>query len=197
MATGCLRWFERKHCKYQIGREIHISYDIKEVPPKRVINPLPPVFDEASRILILGTMPSPKSRSAGFYYSHPQNRFWKVLAAVTGKEIPSEPDGKKRFLLQNKIAMWDVLSECDIDHADDASIRRPVANDMSVVFDKAQIRAVFTTGKKAFELYKRYCMNEGNTREPRYLPSTSPANCGNYPLDRLIEEYKVILEQLD
>lgn len=162
----------------------------------RIVNPLDPIFDENSKILILGTMPSPKSRSVGFYYSHPQNRFWRVLAAVLEEEIPLTPEGRSRFLLRHKIALWDVLSECMIKNADDASISKPVANDLSVIFDKARIEAVFTTGKKAEQLYRKHCINERNTREPHYLPSTSPANCGNWPFERLVEHYKEICRYL-
>ena len=153
-----------------------------------------PVFDSRSKILLLGTMPSPKSRQVGFYYSHPQNRLWRVLAAVLSQDVPVSTVEKEGFLLRYNIAMWDVLASCQIVGADDNSIKDPVANDMNVIFSKAPIKAVFTTGKKATELYNRYCRG-GKELEAVYLPSTSPANC-RLAFDELVAEYKIILKYL-
>ena len=105
---------------------------------KRITHAFNPVFDIESRVLILGTMPSPKSRELGFYYSHPRNRFWPVMAEIFGEEQPKNPNEKEDFVLRHKIALWDVLKECDIDGASDSSIKNAVPNDLSIIFDKAE-----------------------------------------------------------
>lgn len=152
---------------------------------------LEPVFDGSSKLLILGTMPSPVSREAGFYYSHPQNRFWQVLSAVFNEPLPYTVESKKAFVLSHGIALWDVLASCEITGAEDGSIRHPVANDLSVVLSAAPIKRIFTTGDKAYSLYKKLCRAKaGMDAEP--LPSTSPANRGRYPLNTLIELYTVL-----
>lgn len=163
--------------------------------PIQVTHEIEPVFDEHSKILMLGTMPSPKSREAGFYYGHPRNRFWKVVADVCHAPYPETKEEKIAFCLSHEIAVWDVLSVCEICGADDSSIRNPVPNDMSRILDVADIRAVFATGTKAGELYKRYCQKE--TGMPAVLlPSTSPANC-RMTYDQLYEAYRVILPWLE
>lgn len=162
---------------------------------KAVLHPLEPVFDAHSRVLILGTMPSPTSREHGFYYAHPQNRFWQVLAVVLGTTVPPGAAERKAFLLHHKIAVWDVLQSCIIHSADDASIRQPVANDFTAIFAEAPLRAVFTTGKQATNLYKKHCMSRPGTLPPHYLPSTSGANAA-FSLDRLVEDYRAILPYL-
>jgi hypoxanthine-DNA glycosylase len=152
-----------------------------------------PIYDENSRILILGTMPSPKSREFGFYYSHPQNRFWRVLSELLHEKLPVTNEEKTAFVLQNHIALWDVLQSCRIEGADDSSIKDPVLNDIAGLLAKTRIQAVFTTGTKAFSLYKRFCYRE--THIPAIaLPSTSPANCRHYNFERLKEEYSVLLK---
>ena len=121
-------------------------------------------------------MPSPKSREAGFYYAHPQNRFWRVLAALWGEETPAGTQERLAFARRHHIALWDVLRACSIEGADDGSIRQPEINDLRRVLDRADIRAIFTTGTKAAALYRRYCLPvTGRPAIP--LPSTSPANC--------------------
>ena len=122
---------------------------------ERISHAFDPVFDGESRVLILGTMPSPKSRELGFYYSHPRNRFWPVLSKIFGEEIPKTPEEKQNFCLRNKIALWDVLKECDIEGASDSSIKNAVPNDLSVILNSANIKAVFTTGGTAGKLYKK------------------------------------------
>ena len=157
---------------------------------------LEPVYDSQSKILILGTMPSPKSREYGFYYSHPQNRFWRVMAALFHERLPESNAEKTEFLLKNRIALWDVLKSCSIDGADDGSIRDPVPNDFSVLLRRADIRRIYTTGAKATSLYRRLCLPV--TKRPSvYLPSTSPANCRHYTLQTLTDRYRVILNDLD
>lgn len=134
-------------------------------------------FDKDSRVLILGTIPSPKSREQGFYYGHPQNRFWKVLADVLGEEFPQTVEERKGFLKRNHIALWDVLESCEIKGASDVSIRNARPNDMNRILQEADIRAIFATGAKAAQLYKKLCFPECGVEAVR-LPSTSPANCG-------------------
>ena len=153
-----------------------------------------PVFDEASRVLILGTMPSPKSRAVGFYYGHPQNRFWRVLSAVLGQNIPEAPEDRRAFLLAQQIALWDVLESCEISGASDSSIRNPRPNNLGRILAVAQIRRVFTTGKTASRLYRQYCMEQTGF-EDICLPSPSAANCGT-PLETLVREYAAIDEAL-
>ncbi len=160
-----------------------------------VIHNLEPVYDQNSKILILGTMPSPKSTEIGFYYSHPQNRFWKIMSNILSQKTPETNEDKKTFLLSNGIAIWDVLKVCEIKGADDSSIKDPVANDMSCIFQKSEIRAVFTTGKKATEYYNKLCKSELRPISPIYLSSTSSANC-RVKFDDIVEEYKIILKYI-
>jgi double-stranded uracil-DNA glycosylase len=159
-----------------------------------VCHSLDPVYDGSSSILVLGTMPSPASREAGFYYSHPQNRFWQVLSAVFDEPLPYTPEQKARLVLSHGVALWDVLASCEIDGAEDSSIRKPVANDFTEILAKAQIRTVYTTGEKATSLYRKLCRNAvGIDAIP--LPSTSPANRGRYPLNTLIEIYSALRQR--
>jgi len=150
-----------------------------------------PVYDAASAILVLGTMPSPASREAGFYYSHPQNRFWQVLSAVFDEPLPYTIDQKKRLVLSHGIALWDVLASCEMDGAEDASIKKPVANDFTAILAASPIKKVYTTGEKADYLYKKLCRQQIGI-DSILLPSTSPANRGRYPLNTLIEIYSVL-----
>lgn len=162
---------------------------------EHIIHSIEPVFDAESRVLILGTMPSPKSREVLFYYGHPQNRFWRVLAAVLGEELPQSVPEKKAMLLRHRIALWDVLAECEITGASDSSIRNPVANDLSVILDHAPVQAVFTTGATAWKLYTRLQKPHTGIEAVR-LPSTSPANCA-VKMEALTEAYKAILPWLE
>ena len=162
---------------------------------EHIIHSIEPVFDAESRVLILGTMPSPKSREVQFYYGHPQNRFWRVLAAVLGEEVPQSVPEKKAMLLRHRIALWDVLAECEITGASDSSIRNPVANDLSVILGHAPAQAVFTTGATAWKLYTRLQKPHPGIEAVR-LPSTSPANCA-VKMEALTEAYKAILPWLE
>lgn len=153
-----------------------------------------PVCDPGCRILILGTMPSPKSREEGFYYSHPRNRFWDVLSVLFDESKPKTPAEKREFVLRHHIALWDVLYECDISGASDSSIRNPVPNDIGSLLRDADIKAIYTTGNTAEKYYSLYC--EKDTGMPCVkLPSTSPANAA-WSLGRLCSEYRKILETL-
>jgi hypoxanthine-DNA glycosylase len=147
-----------------------------------------PVFDQNSKYLILGTIPYPKSREQGFYYGHPRNRFWKVMADVFGGSLPETIEEKKEFCYRNKIALWDVLAECEIDGASDSSIKHPIANDLSVVLNHAPIQQIFTTGTKAAQLYRRFCYPKTKMVAAE-LPSTSPANC-RISYEKLKSEYQ-------
>lgn len=159
--------------------------------PTLVEHPLQPVYDGSSRVLVLGTMPSPKSRETGFYYNHPQNRFWKVMAALFDEPLPASNDEKRRLVLRHGIALWDVLARCTIEGASDGTIADCVPNNLSVILAEAPIEAVFCTGAKAAELYRRHCEAATGLAAVR-LPSTSPANAA-VSLDQLIEAYRTIL----
>lgn len=153
-----------------------------------------PFYDHDSRVLILGSIPSPKSREQGFYYGHPRNRFWTVMADILDEDFPETVEERKVMLSSHNIALWDVLASCEIRGADDSSIKNPKANDLRRIFDAADIKAVFATGKKAAALYDRFCRSTCG-RNVICLPSTSPANCG-CSYERLRTEYSRILEYL-
>lgn len=159
-----------------------------------VIHTIPPVYNSRSRVLMLGSFPSPKSREAGFFYGHPQNRFWKVVSGALGQECPLSIEEKRTFLLKNGIAVWDVLYSCDIDGAKDTSISNPVPNNLEVILSRADIKGIFATGGKAYELYCRLCEPVTGIKAVK-LPSTSPANAA-FSEARLIKAYSVILEYL-
>lgn len=150
-----------------------------------------PVYDDESRILILGTFPSVKSREQNFYYGHPQNRFWKVVAYICEENPPQSVDEKKLMLLRHKIALWDVIAECDIYGSSDSSIKNVVPNDLSEVLKNSAINKIYANGAKAYELYMKYSY-PAVLRNIIKLPSTSPANAA-FSMDRLIEEWKKIL----
>lgn len=155
-----------------------------------------PWYDEQSRVLILGSIPSPKSREAGFYYAHPQNRFWRVLPALFGEQpLVGNVAAQKEFLTRRHIALWDVLDSCEIEGASDASIRNPVPNDMNIILQAAPIRAIFATGQMAGKLYKKYCQPLCGV-PVHVLPSTSPANCA-VKLDTLCERYDIIRQTIE
>lgn len=160
----------------------------------RLIHPVPPLYDRCSRVLILGTFPSPQSRAQGFFYMHPQNRFWPVLAEVFGQPVPDGAQARASFALDRGIALWDVLASCEITGASDASIQNPLPNDLSPILQAARISAIFTTGKKALNLYNKY-IGARIGMDAIGLPSTSPANCA-VGWERLVEEYRRILVYL-
>ena len=149
-----------------------------------------PVYDKNSKILILGTFPSVKSRENQFFYGHPQNRFWKVIAHVTGEEVPKTIEEKKTLLLRNRIAIWDVIHSCKIIGSSDSSIQDVVVNDFSNILKNANIEKIYANGGKAYELYRKYAF-EKTGREIIKLPSTSPANAG-WSLERLCEAWTQI-----
>ena len=153
-------------------------------------HPIEPVFDKESNILILGSFPSVKSREEGFFYGHPQNRFWKVLAEIWKEPVPLSIDEKKSFLLRNHIAVWDVIKSCDIEGSSDSSIKNVVANDIGVILLKADIKQIYVNGKKAQQLYQKY-IYPMLQKEAICLPSTSPANAA-WSLERLVQEWRKI-----
>lgn len=157
---------------------------------EKVKHELSPIYNEFSRILILGTMPSVKSREVGFYYGHPKNRFWKVLEKVFEEQIID----KKEFLLKHHIALWDVLSSCSIKGSSDASIKNAKPNKIEKILKETEIKAIFTTGKTAYKYYLKFF--DGKIKLPVIcLSSTSPANA-KVSLEKLIEEYKIIKDYL-
>ena len=155
-----------------------------------IVHPIPPVFDKHSEVLILGSFPSVKSRESGFFYGHPQNRFWKVTAAVFSEETPATIEEKKAFLLRNHIAVWDVIGSCEIEGSSDATIRDVTVNDLDIILKKADIKSIYVNGKKAYQMYQRYTQPVIG-REAVCLPSTSPANAA-WNIDKLIEAWRVI-----
>ncbi|MBQ4058327.1 MAG: DNA-deoxyinosine glycosylase [Lachnospiraceae bacterium] len=150
-------------------------------------HPIEPIYDKNSKILILGSFPSVKSREEGFFYGHPQNRFWRVLSAVYKVETLLTIEEKKKFLLENHIAVWDVIQSCNIVGSSDSSIKNVVPNDLQKILDEALIDKIFVNGKKAEQLYKKYIQLEIG-REAICLPSTSPANAA-WSLESLVEKW--------
>lgn len=160
----------------------------------KVNHVLKPIYNSQSKILILGTMPSPKSRELGFYYGHPQNRFWNVLSDVLEVPFPQTTEEKKKLVLDNNIALWDVLESCEIKGASDSSIRNPKPNDINKLIKETNITKIFATGKKAEQLYNKLCLKD--VKIPCIcLPSTSPANC-SMTYEEVKEKYLIIKKYL-
>ena len=153
-------------------------------------HPIEPVFDKNSKILILGSFPSVKSREQMFFYGHPQNRFWKVISKIFNSDYPNTIEEKKQLLLNNHIAVWDVIASCDINGSSDSSIKNVIPNDLTVILNIADIRKIIVNGKTAEKYYNKYIKKQIN-REAICLPSTSPANAA-WSLDDLINEWKTI-----
>ena len=158
-----------------------------------IVHPIDPVFDTNSRILILGSFPSVKSRESGFFYGHPQNRYWKVLSAVFEEECPETIPEKKAFLLRNHIAAWDVIHSCEITGSSDSSIRNVTVNDLGMILRAAAIREIYVNGKTAEKMYRKYTKPVLG-RPCTVLPSTSPANAA-WNLERLTEAWRVIRQK--
>lgn len=185
-----------------------------------MIHPIPPLYNENAKVLILGSFPSVKSREEGFFYGHPQNRFWRVLFEVLSKyenksapenitvnsntvsslterqkELPKTINEKTAFILNNKIALWDVIASCEIVGSSDSSIRNVIPNDISPILKSANIKAIFTNGSTAHRLYKKYILPETGIADIQ-LPSTSPANA-TWSIDKLTEAWQCIGEVLE
>jgi hypoxanthine-DNA glycosylase len=153
-----------------------------------MVHSIEPIYDENSKILILGSFPSVKSREKAFYYAHPQNRFWKLLAGIFGEEhIPTNNDEKIAFLLSRKIALFDVIASCEIIGSSDSSIREVVPNDLTPILEKADIQGIYCNGATSFKLYEKY-LEKITGVEAHLLPSTSPANA-SWTFDRLKETW--------
>lgn len=150
-------------------------------------HPIPPVYNEHSSVLILGSFPSVKSREMGFFYGHPQNRFWKVLSAIFREEVPVGVDERRNVLLRNKVAVWDVIGSCDIVGSSDSSIKNVVVNDLSVLLETADIHQIFVNGRTAEKMFNKY-LKPQIKRSAICLPSTSPANAA-WSLERLTEAW--------
>ena len=153
-----------------------------------IIHPIPPTYDSHSEVLILGSFPSIKSREMKYFYGHPQNRFWRVMAAVFEEPVPMSVEERHAFLIRNHVAAWDVIASCTITGSSDSSIRDVVVNDLSEILKTAPIRRIYVNGRKAEEFYKKY--TQGMTgRAAICLPSTSPANAA-WSLERLIPAWQ-------
>lgn len=153
-------------------------------------HPFPPLYNKDSKILILGSFPSVKSREQMFFYGHPQNRFWKVISSVFECNEPKTIEEKKQFLLENGIALWDVIASCDITGSSDSSIKNVKVNDISKIIKEADIRQIFVNGRTAEKYFKKYTKPLIN-RDAVCLPSTSPANAA-WSVQRLVESWKVL-----
>ena len=154
-------------------------------------HPFGPLYTERSRVLILGSFPSVKSREQNFFYGHPQNRFWRLVAALYDDDTPQTVEERRDFLLRHHIALWDVLASCRIVGSSDSSIRDAVPNDIRPILAGAPVRGIFTNGQTAFRLYRQYLLPQIG-RDAVCLPSTSPANAA-WSFDRLIGAWNVIL----
>ena len=157
-----------------------------------VIHPIPPVYNEHSRVLVLGSFPSVKSREQGFFYGHPQNRFWKVLSMLGGCDVPKSIEEKRNLLLKMGIAVWDVIASCEIVGSSDSSIKNVQPNDLKSILDNSSVTKIYVNGKTAKKYYDKYLLKSTGV-EAVCLPSTSPANAV-YTLERLVAEWNVITE---
>ncbi len=157
---------------------------------KTTTHPFKPIFNEFSKVLILGSMPSPKSREQGFYYGHPQNRFWKILSKIFEEKLPTTNKEKTEFILNHHLALWDVIKTCEIKGASDSSIKNVEVNDIKTLIKQTNIKYIITTGKKAEALYQKYLFKTTNIPSIS-LPSTSPANCA-IKEEQLIEHYQIL-----
>lgn len=151
----------------------------------KVIHPFKPIYNQNSKILILGSFPSIKSREDAFYYSHPQNRFWKVLEKIYHEKIENSKEGKTTFLLRHQIAIWDSIYSCEIENSEDASIKNAVANDLSPLLKNSSIEKIFCNGNASYQVFQKYYCKK-NLLPVKALPSTSPANA-RYSLEKLVQ----------
>lgn len=153
-----------------------------------IVHPISPIYNSNSQILILGSFPSVKSREEGFFYGHPQNRFWRVMARICNMPVPKSNAEKTRLILDNNFALWDVIHSCEITGSADSTIKNVQANDLSEILEKSDIKKIFVNGRKAESLYKKYIEKEVGIKAV-CLPSTSPANA-SWSEDRLFECWK-------
>ena len=159
---------------------------------QRILHPFGPLFGPESRILILGSFPSVKSREQNFFYGHPQNRFWKVIAALFDQPVPMNIPEKKELILSHGLALWDSIASCVVTGSSDASIRDVRANDLRIILDSCPIERIYCNGRKSHEMYEKYILPELG-REAVCLPSTSPANA-QWSLEKLTAAWSVLKE---
>ncbi len=159
-------------------------------PAQRISHPFGPLFGPDSRILILGSFPSVKSREQNFFYGHPQNRFWKVIAALYGQEVPVTIPEKRELILSHGLALWDSIASCVVTGSSDASIRDVRANDLRIILDNSPVRRIYCNGRKSHEMYEKYIQPLLGL-EAGCLPSTSPANA-QWSLEKLIGAWSVL-----
>lgn len=159
-----------------------------------IVHPLQPLYKEDSKILILGSFPSVKTREYGFFYGHPQNRFWQLMEKIFNENLSTEIDERRSFLIGHKIAVYDSIFQCDIIGSSDSSIKNVIPSDLSIVFKNANIKQVFCNGGTSYKYYKKYHAKKTGI-DGIQLPSTSPANA-RYSLDDLIREWRLILDYL-
>jgi len=167
---------------------------MKKQEPKTIIHPIPPTFDKDSRILILGSFPSIKTRESGYFYGHPQNRFWKVMAVLFNEPVPVTVEDKRGLLIRSRVAAWDSIHQCTITGSSDSSIRDVIPNDLSVILKTADIRQIFCNGRTSWNIYHKY-IEPLTGRSAVSLPSTSPANA-SFSLEKLVEAWSVILQSV-
>ena len=159
---------------------------------KNITHPFPPLFDENSDTLILGSFPSVKSREAMFFYGHPQNRFWRVIAALYGEEVPENIEEKKKLILSHNLALWDSIQSCTITGSSDSSVKDVVPNDLSLIINNSKVDRVFCNGALSHKMYIKFIFPITNIKADK-LPSTSPANAA-FSLDKLVREWSVLLK---
>ena len=155
-----------------------------------IVHPIPPLFNAESEVLILGSFPSVKSREAAFFYGHPQNRFWAVIAEIFGTEKPVTVEDKKELILSNKLALWDVIAQCEIEGSADSTITDVTATDLSVILENSNVKRIFVNGKTAEKYYNKYTYPKTGIKAV-CMPSTSPANAA-WNVEKLVEKWKII-----
>ena len=158
-----------------------------------IVHNIEPLYNENCKILILGSFPSVKSREEKFFYAHPQNRFWKVVAAVFGEKVPRDIEEKKALILNHGLAVYDVIYSCEITGSADSSVKNVVPSDLKPIIDNSQITKIFVNGRTAEKYYRKYSLKKTGI-ECVALPSTSPANA-SYSLERLISEWQKIKDE--
>lgn len=154
-----------------------------------IVHPIPPLYNSDSRTLILGSFPSVKSREQAFFYGHPQNRFWRVLAGVFNEAVPQSIEQKREFILSHNLALWDTIESCEITNSSDSSIKNVVPNNLDTILKNSRIERIFTNGKASQKYYDKFLKQKYG--EAICLPSTSPANAA-FSLEKLIKEWKII-----
>ena len=162
---------------------------------EHVIHPFEPIYSRTSRILILGSLPSVKSREQNFFYGHPQNRFWKVISGLMNEPVPADVEEKRKLLLKYDIAIWDVIQSCDIKGSSDSSIKNVTPTDLASIVEQSRITKIFCNGKTSGKLYEKYQSKRVGI-DAIVLPSTSSANAA-YSLERLMDAWSVMIVSND